>query len=93
MRTTGAPISAITITVKTMTENNMAKVTIRDNGPGLDAEAAQHIFDPFYTTKSDGIGLGLAISRSLIEAHGGRLWVDAKAKIGATFHFVLPFSS
>ena len=93
MRNAGAPVSEITISVKTMAEKNMAQVTIQDRGPGLDAEEARRIFDPFFTTKPSGIGLGLAISRSLIEAHGGQLWADLDAGPGATFHFVLPFAS
>jgi signal transduction histidine kinase len=71
----------------------MIQVTVQDSGAGLDAETAHRIFDPFFTTKPDGLGLGLAISRSLIEAHGGQLWADIKAGPGATFHFVLPVAS
>lgn len=93
MRSAGKPSAALTITVKTSAEKNLAQVTVQDSGPGLDAETAHRIFDPFFTTKPDGIGLGLAISRSLIEANGGQLWADIKAGPGATFHFVLPFAS
>ncbi len=67
-------------------------VTVRDNGLGLDAESISHMFDPFYTTKSDGMGMGLPISRSIIEAHAGHLWAESFAPPGhgAAFHFTLP---
>jgi len=65
------------------------QVTVNDTGPGLDAAMHNSIFDTFYTTKKNGMGLGLAISRSIIEAHGGQLWADPGAGAGATFHFTL----
>jgi PAS domain S-box-containing protein len=65
-------------------------VAVRDSGPGLDPASAEHVFDAFYTTKSTGLGLGLSICRSIIEAHGGRLWVDANVPRGASFQFVVP---
>ena len=65
-------------------------IAVRDNGPGIDARAAQHLFNAFTTTKPDGMGMGLAISRSIIEAHGGRLWTEANKDFGATFQFTLP---
>lgn len=92
-REAGVPTSTIKITVRTTTGKSMAEVTVQDNGPGLDAATARRIFEPFYTTKPEGIGLGLAISRALIEAHGGQLWADPEAGPGATFRFTLPFAS
>ena len=68
------------------------QVTVRDCGAGLDSKKIDRIFEPFYTTKPDGMGMGLAINRSIIEAHGGRLWVEAVADRGATFHFCLPIA-
>ena len=76
MRGAGVPTAAITITVRTVAGRNMAQVTVQDSGPGLDAETAHRIFEPFFTTKPNGIGLGLAISRALVEAHGGQLWAE-----------------
>ena len=65
-------------------------VTVRDAGPGLDPESVDRLFDAFYTTKPHGLGLGLAISRRIIEAHGGRLWATLNTGPGATFQFTLP---
>jgi signal transduction histidine kinase len=65
-------------------------VAIRDSGPGVDPENLERVFDAFYTTKSTGVGMGLAICRSIIEAHGGRLWVDGGEPRGAVFQFTLP---
>jgi PAS domain S-box-containing protein len=65
-------------------------VTVRDFGPGLDPESLNHLFEAFYTTKSDGLGMGLPICRSIIEAHGGRLWATANKPRGAVFQFTLP---
>jgi signal transduction histidine kinase len=67
-----------------------ALVSVQDSGPGVDPKSLDHLFDAFYTTKPHGLGMGLAISRSLIEAHGGRLWATANAPHGAVFHFTLP---
>jgi PAS domain S-box-containing protein len=65
-------------------------VAVRDSGPGLDPESLNHVFTAFYTTKPQGMGMGLAISRSIIEAHGGRLWATANEGRGAVFQFTLP---
>jgi PAS domain S-box-containing protein len=65
-------------------------VAVRDSGPGLDAERLDHLFDAFYSTKPQGLGMGLAISRSIIEAHGGRLWATPNVPRGAVFQFTLP---
>ncbi len=65
-------------------------VAVRDSGPGIDPEHLERIFAPFYTTKSTGIGMGLSICRSIIAAHGGRLWAEANRPRGAIFQFTLP---
>jgi signal transduction histidine kinase len=65
-------------------------VAVRNSGPALDPDSLDHLFNAFYTTKPQGMGMGLAISRSIIEAHGGRLWATANQDRGATFQFTLP---
>jgi PAS domain S-box-containing protein len=65
-------------------------VAVRDSGPGIDPERLDRVFDAFYTTKSSGVGMGLSICRSIINAHGGRLWADANPSGGAVFRFTLP---
>jgi signal transduction histidine kinase len=65
-------------------------VAVRDSGVGLDPKNKEKIFDAFYTSKSVGMGMGLAISRSIIEHHGGRLWAVANEGPGATFLFTVP---
>jgi signal transduction histidine kinase len=69
---------------------NAVIIEVRDCGHGMDPENAEQVFEAFYTTKPDGIGIGLSISRSIIEAHGGRMWASANAPHGAVFQFTLP---
>jgi PAS domain S-box-containing protein len=70
--------------------SNGVLVTVRDFGPGLEPKSVDRLFEAFYTTKPDGLGMGLAICRSIIEAHGGRLWATANEPRGAVFQFTLP---
>jgi two-component system sensor kinase FixL len=65
-------------------------VSVRDTGPGFAADAAQHLFDPFYTTKPDGLGQGLAICRRIVEAHHGHIWAEPAQPRGAQINFWLP---
>ena len=65
------------------------QVTVKDSGPGMDAATLDRIFDTFFTTRKNGMGLGLAISRSIVEAHGGKLWAESPAGSGAIFHFTV----
>ncbi len=66
------------------------RINVRDKGPGLNAEQARRAFDPFYTTKAKGTGLGLPIARRIVEAHGGRVAVGEAAGPGAEFDITLP---
>jgi PAS domain S-box-containing protein len=92
-REAGMPPPSITMTLRAIKNENAIQLTIQDNGPGIKDEAIQHLFEPFFTTKAKGIGMGLAVSRSLIEANGGQFWVDLQQSPGATFHLTLPFST
>jgi two-component system sensor kinase FixL len=78
------------ITIRTRPAEEFVEISVADNGPGLRPMEQSNIFDPFVTTKPDGLGMGLAISRSIIEAHDGRLWADSNPEGGATFLFTLP---
>ncbi|MGH8525114.1 MAG: sensor histidine kinase, partial [Gammaproteobacteria bacterium] len=69
---------------------DQVQVSVEDSGVGLDPNAISKIFDPFYTTKPTGMGMGLSISRSIVQNHGGRLWATANDSKGTTFHFSLP---
>jgi C4-dicarboxylate-specific signal transduction histidine kinase len=71
-------------------ENEDLMVSVNDTGVGLPEQQADQIFDPFFTTKPDGTGMGLRISRSIVESHGGRLWAADKSPRGASFYFILP---
>jgi signal transduction histidine kinase len=71
-------------------ETDQVQVTVEDSGTGLDPTAMDKIFDPFYTTKPSGMGMGLSICRSILQAHGGRLWAEAKDGPGTIFHVMLP---
>jgi signal transduction histidine kinase len=68
-------------------------VAVHDSGPGIDPGHLERVFEAFYTTKSTGVGMGLSICRSIIDAHGGRLWAEANKPKGAVFRFTLPAES
>jgi C4-dicarboxylate-specific signal transduction histidine kinase len=79
------------LTIASCTEGPEAlRIEVRDSGPGLDPEHATHLFEPFYTTKAEGIGIGLSISRSIVEAHGGQLSAGPNSPHGAVFRLSLP---
>jgi PAS domain S-box-containing protein len=78
------------LTVKSETRDGQLQLSVSDTGVGLPTEKMDQIFSAFFTTKPQGSGMGLAISRSIVESHGGRLWATANNGAGATFHFTLP---
>ncbi|TIX88391.1 MAG: GHKL domain-containing protein, partial [Mesorhizobium sp.] len=71
-------------------EDNHVRLTVQDAGVGLTSVAAERLFEAFYTTKDDGMGIGLSVSRSIIESHNGRLWAASNDGPGATFSFSIP---
>jgi len=78
------------LNIRSMTDSDQILVTVSDSGVGLPAEDPEQIFEAFFTTKSEGTGMGLSISRRIIESYGGRLWATSNGEKGATFHFTLP---
>jgi len=79
----------LTLTIK-KNEKDKIEVSIADTGSGISPEVSQHLFQPFFTTKPQGMGVGLSISRTIIEDHGGRIWVEANPEGGAVFKILLP---
>ena len=78
------------LTIVSRSDADAVVVEVRDSGPGLDEEGAERVFEPFYTTKAQGIGIGLSISRSIVEAHGGRLWATANQPHGRRVPVLAP---
>ena len=79
----------VTVTSKLGADGGL-EVSVNDSGPGLPPGKAGQMFDAFFTTKPQGSGMGLAISKSIVESHGGRIWANGDGGRGATFHFTLP---
>ena len=74
-------------------DDGQLMVSVGDSGAGLPIEGAERVFEAFFTTKPDGTGIGLPLSRRIIEAHGGRLWASANTPRGAVFHFTMPITA
>jgi PAS domain S-box-containing protein len=88
----GIPSDIRTLSVSSENiESEGVRVAVSDSGPGLSPDGVERLFEPFYTTKPDGMGMGLSICRSIIEGHGGRLWASPNTGPGATFQFTLPY--
>jgi signal transduction histidine kinase len=75
---------------KSEAPNEDVLISVEDSGTGFDAGSGERIFDPMFTTKEGGMGMGLSISRSIIAAHGGRIWASPRESVGAIFRIVLP---
>jgi len=78
------------ILIRSQREAGQVHVAVRDSGIGIDSETAEKLFSAFFTTKPSGMGMGLSISRSIIRAHGGRLWVSPNTDHGVAFQFTVP---
>jgi signal transduction histidine kinase len=76
--------------LRSLAEKEQVLLSVSDTGVGLPPQQADQIFDAFFTTKLDGTGMGLRISRSIVESHGGRLWAENNSPRGASFYFTLP---
>jgi C4-dicarboxylate-specific signal transduction histidine kinase len=92
MAESGLPLRELQIRTEARQSDGVL-VSVRDSGPGIQPQNLDRLFDPFYTTKSAGMGMGLAICRSIVEGHGGRIWATADIPRGASFHFTLPAAS
>ena len=86
---TGAPRRELEIRVQA-DDLDTVRISVSDTGPGLDPEARARLFQPFFTTKAAGMGIGLSICRTIVEAHGGRFWADDRPGGGTVFSFTLP---
>ena len=87
----GTPIGSRRLVIRSFQENaSRVGAAVIDSGPGLKDKGLEHLFDSYYTTKAQGTGMGLAICRSTIEAHRGRIWAANNPHGGATFQFVIP---
>jgi signal transduction histidine kinase len=86
------PTARRNITVQTRRIGDFAEVSISDAGPGIPPDKLKDVFEPFFTTKDHGMGMGLSIARTIVEAHNGRIWAENHRGGGADFRIQLPLS-
>jgi signal transduction histidine kinase len=87
----GTPVSSRVLNVSSkLSQPDEVIIAIEDTGPGIDPKDLHRIFDAFFTTKSQGMGMGLSICRSIVESHGGRLWASGRRPHGSIFYLTLP---
>jgi two-component system sensor kinase FixL len=79
--------------VQTIRDDGVVILSVRDSGEGISQDIMDNLFEPFQTTKSYGLGMGLSISRRVIEKNGGKIWADSNEKDGSTFSFTLPLAT
>ena len=85
-----SPVESRRMTVRTSVRDDAVEVAVSDRGAGLTPGSEAEIFEPFVSTKPEGLGMGLSIARTIVEAHGGRLWAQSNPEGGASFCFTLP---
>jgi signal transduction histidine kinase len=86
------PRAGRTVTISTARDGNFAEVSVSDAGPGIGRDKLKEVFEPFFSTKPQGMGMGLSIARTIVEAHNGLIWAENKIGGGAVFCFRLPLS-
>jgi signal transduction histidine kinase len=88
------PKGARVLTIRTaLDSNDFVLISVCDAGPGIAEGKLEQVFEPFFTSKANGLGLGLPVCRTIINAHGGRLWAEHNPARGATFHLLLPVNA
>jgi signal transduction histidine kinase len=84
------PVENRTISIRTSRVEDFAELSISDSGPGIPAEKLKESFEPFFSSKAEGMGMGLSIARTIVEAHKGRIWAENRPGSGASFRIRLP---
>jgi signal transduction histidine kinase len=81
------------ISIRTARVENLAQLSVSDRGSGLPEEKLKEVFEPFFTSKAEGMGMGLSIARTIVEAHNGQIWAENRGHGGATFRIRLPLAN